>query len=110
LSLKRDPSQSFGGLGLPGETRELVVSGWSGFRNIDRSADGKSLRVLTLSRAGETTLLNVMLDGSASILLSGNPRIGAAIPSPDGRFLASWETIRTSNVWLVENVGSNDQK
>jgi hypothetical protein len=42
-----------------------------------------------LSRAGETTLLNVMLDSSASILLSGsNPRIGAAIPSPDGRFLA----------------------
>jgi Tol biopolymer transport system component len=94
-----------------GETRELVVSGWSGFRNIDWSADGKSLRVLSLSRAGETTLLNVTLDGSASILLSGsNPRIGAAIPSPDGRFLAIWGTTGTSNVWLVENFGFNDQK
>ena len=93
-----------------GETRELVVSGWSGFENIDWSADGKSLRVLSLSRAGETTLLNVTLDGSVSILTGGsNPRIGAAIPSSDGHFLAIHEETGTSNVWLVENIGSKDQ-
>ena len=93
-----------------GETRELVVSGWSGFDSIDWSADGKSLHVISRNRAGETTLLDVRLDGSASILLSGsNPRIGAAIPSPDGRFLAINEATGTSNVWLVDNFGSNDQ-
>ena len=93
-----------------GETRELVVSGWSGFENIDWSADGKSLRVLSLSRAGETTLLNVTLDGSVSILTGGsNPRIGVAIPSSDGHFLAIHEETGTSNVWLVDNSGSNDQ-
>jgi hypothetical protein len=54
-------------------------------------------------------LLNVKLDGSATILLSGNnPRIQWAIPSPDGRFLAIVEETGTSNVWLVDNFGSND--
>ena len=93
-----------------GETNELVVRGWSGFSNIDWSADGKSLHVISLNRAGETTLLDVGLDGSASVLLSGsNPRIGAAIPSPDGRLLAIWETTGTSNVWLVDDSRSKAQ-
>jgi Tol biopolymer transport system component len=92
-----------------GESSELLVRGWSGFASIDWSADGKSLRVVSLNHAREPTLLNVTLDGSASILLSGsNPRIGAAIPSPNGRFLAIWEATGTSNVWLVKNLGSND--
>ncbi len=52
--------------------------------------------VVSLNHARESTLLNVTLDGRASILLSGsNPRIGAAVPSPDGRFLAFWETTGT---------------
>ena len=53
----------------------FVVSGWSGFATIDWSADGKSLLVVSSNHAGETTLLNVRLDGSVSILMSGsNPR------------------------------------
>jgi serine/threonine protein kinase/dipeptidyl aminopeptidase/acylaminoacyl peptidase len=93
-----------------GESRELLVNGWSGFIGIDWSADGKSLLVNSLNQAGETTLLNVKLDGSASILVGGsNPRIGPAVPSPDGRFLAIWETTGTSNVWLVDDFRSNDQ-
>src|SRR5258705_7887515 len=87
-----------------GESRELVVNGWSGFLGIDWSSDGKSLLVNSLNRAGEHTLLNVKLDGSTSILIGGsNPRIGPAVPSPDGRFLAIWERTGTSNVWLVDN-------
>jgi hypothetical protein len=93
-----------------GESSELLVRGWSGFDSIDWSADGKSLRVKSLNHALETTLLNVMLDGSASVLLSGsNPRIVAAIPSPDGRFLAIREDSGTSNVGLVDNSKSNDR-
>ena len=65
---------------------------------------------MSLNHAGEATLLNVRLDGSASILIGGsNPRIGHAIPSPDGRLLAICETTGTSNVWLVENFESTDQ-
>jgi Tol biopolymer transport system component len=93
-----------------GETRELLVSGWSGFGAINWSADGKSLLVVSSNHASETTLLNITLDGSATILLSGsNPDIGYAIPSPDGSFLAIYEETGTSNVWLVDNSKSNDQ-
>jgi Tol biopolymer transport system component len=93
-----------------GESSELLVRGWSGLASIDWSADGKSLRVVSLNHALETTLLNVMLDGSASVLLSGsNPRIFWAIPSPDGRFLAINEATGTSNVWLVDNSKSDDR-
>jgi len=93
-----------------GETRELPVSGWSGFVGVDWSADGKSLLVESLNQARETTLLNVRLDGSTSILMSGNnPRVRYAIPSPDGRLLAICEGTGTSNVWLVDNFGSNEQ-
>jgi hypothetical protein len=78
-----------------GETNKPVVRGWCGFISIDWSADGKSLHVISLNRAGESTLLDVRLDGSASILVGGsNPRIGYAIPSPDGRFLAIREKNR----------------
>jgi serine/threonine protein kinase len=93
-----------------GETSEFLVSGWSGFRSIDWSANGKSLRVTSLNHVDESTLLNVTLDGAASVLLSSsNKLIGYNIPSPDGRFLAIWETSGTSNVWVVDNSGSNPQ-
>jgi hypothetical protein len=93
-----------------GERREFLVSGWSGFTSIDWSANGKSLRVSSLNHADKSTLLNVTLDGAASVLLSSNnKRIGFGIPSPDGRFLAIWETSGTNNVWLVDNSGSNAQ-
>jgi hypothetical protein len=63
-----------------------------------------------LNQAGEATLLNVKLDGTTSILMSGNnPRVRYAIPSPDGRFLAIREDTDASNVWLVNNFGFNNQ-
>jgi DNA-binding winged helix-turn-helix (wHTH) protein/Tol biopolymer transport system component len=93
-----------------GEMREILVKGWSGFIGIDWSPDGKSLFVVSLNYAGEATLLNIRLDGSASLLMSGdNPRLGFAIPSLDGRYLAIREQSGTSNVWMIENLGSNDQ-
>ena len=88
-----------------GEARDLIVKGWNGFQSIDWSADGKSLLVaIPGSDNRDSVLLNVTLDGRASVLLhSGNPWIGHAIPSPDRRSLAIAEITATSNVWQLEN-------
>jgi Tol biopolymer transport system component len=68
---------------LTGETRELVVKGWDELKNVDWSADGKSLLVSWVNHDLESALLKVALDGRASVLL--RPRNGLwAIPSPDG--------------------------
>ena len=57
--------------------RELLVNGWPGFGAINWSADGKTRLVVSSNLAGETTLLNVNLDGGVTILNRGsNPQIG----------------------------------
>ncbi|SRR5713101_4606373 len=84
------------------KTRDLVVKGWNELRNIDWSADGKSLLVDWQNAGKESALLKVMPDGKVSVLLRSN-YIGYAIPSPDGRLLAMSEDSPTKNVWEIKN-------
>jgi len=87
-----------------GKTRELAVKGWTGLVNADWSADGKSLLAPWQSYEGENALLNITLDGKASVLLkSRNQEVEWAVPSPDGHLLAINEFTSSSNVWAVEN-------
>ena len=52
----------------------------------------------------ESALLNVTLDGKASLLFhSSNPELWAAIPSPNGRLVAIPEAGGPKNVWQIEN-------
>jgi len=86
-----------------GKTRDLVVKGWNGLKNIDWAADGKRLLVSWGNHERDSALLSVTLDGRASVLLRSNNYILYAIPSPDGRSLAIAEGSGTRNVWLIEN-------
>lgn len=87
-----------------GKSREIVVKGWEGLKNIDWSADGKSLLVAWHDFQRDSALLNVTLDGKVSVLVhSSNPEVFYAIPSPDGRLLAITEANSTQNVWHIEN-------
>ena len=86
-----------------GKTRDLVVKGWSGLVNIDWSGDGRSLLTTSHGHEGESALLNVTLDGRASVLLRSRNDVYSAIPSPDGRLLAITEASGTKNVWQIEN-------
>ena len=87
-----------------GETRDLVVKGWNGLMNIDWSADGKSLLVGWHNYESDSALLNITLDGRASVLLhTRGPEVWYAIPSPDGRLLAIGEATGTNNVWQIVN-------
>ena len=85
------------------KTRDLVVKGWNGLTNIDWSADGKSLLVGWHNADKESALLKVTPDGKVSVLLRSNYYVGYAIPSPDGRLLATSEDSPTKNVWEIEN-------
>jgi Tol biopolymer transport system component len=87
-----------------GKPRDVVVKGWKGISSIDWSADGKSLLVAWHNNNWESALLNVTLDGSASVLLKlRGTEVWYAIPSPDGRFVAISETTDPWNVWQIEN-------
>jgi len=87
-----------------GKTHDLVVKGWSGLIGINWFPDGKRLLVSWHNFEQESALLNVSLDGRATVLLkSSNPEIWDAIPSPNGRLLAIAEAGGPKNVWQIEN-------
>ena len=86
-----------------GNTREVFVKGWNGLMGADWWPDGKSLLVSWHNFERDSALLNVSLDGRATVLLkSSNPEIWHAVPSPNGRMLAIAEAGGPKNVWQVE--------
>jgi Tol biopolymer transport system component/DNA-binding winged helix-turn-helix (wHTH) protein len=86
-----------------GAARTLWLQDWAGITSIDWAADGRSLWVGALNPAGTRALLNVDLRGRARPLLQDAQKdIGWAIPSPDGRRIAYWETSGSSNAWLLQ--------
>ena len=86
-----------------GRERTLKVGAWSGVASLDWAADGKSIWATAYTARDDWTLLNLDLKGRVRVMLKDRlMRIGWAIPSPDGRRLALWESSGTSNVWMVE--------
>jgi eukaryotic-like serine/threonine-protein kinase len=87
-----------------GRTRDLIVKGWNGLIGVYWSADGQRLLVSWHNFEQDSALLNVSLDGKATVLLrSSNPEIWHAVPSPNGRMLAIAEAGGPKNVWQFEN-------
>ncbi|HXZ78817.1 MAG TPA: winged helix-turn-helix domain-containing protein [Terriglobales bacterium] len=83
------------------EWRDVPVNGWSGFKSLDWSPDGKTMIVAASKSRDTSALLEIDTEGNARELLEG--QIEWAIPSPDGRYLAVNELVGTNNVWLLEN-------
>jgi hypothetical protein len=82
-----------------GQTRDLVVKGWSGLIGVNWFPDGKRLLVSWHNFERDSVLLNVSLDGRATVLLkSRNQEIWHAVPSPNGRMLAIAEAGGPKNV------------
>jgi len=86
-----------------GKTRDLGLKGWRGLMNVDWSGDRRSLFITSYSHEGDSTLLNVTLDGRASVLLHFRDEVFSAIPSPYGRLLAITEDSGAKNVRQIEN-------
>jgi len=89
---------------LTGKTRDVPVKGWSELGSISWAVDGRSLLVSGSTPERESVLLDVTLDGRASVLLRSNYSvILGAKQSPDKRFLAIAEARGSNNVWAIEN-------
>lgn len=89
---------------ITGESHDVPVKGGYELGSLDWAPDGRSFFVAGRSHEGQSVLLRITLDGRASVLLrSDNSEILAAIPSPDGRFLAIPEARGSNNVWAIEN-------
>lgn len=90
-------------LSLSGSSdREITVKGWSSITGLNWSADGKGLYCGTFSGQG-STLLYVDLAGNERVLWQNNGGNQVwGIPSPNGRYLAIFGQMRSSNVWMLE--------
>ena len=87
-----------------GESHEVVVKGWEGLNTADWFSNGKGFLATWEIYERNSALLNLTLDGKATVLLeSSNPEMGWALPSPDGRFGAIQSFIHSKNVWQIEN-------
>ena len=87
-----------------GSARDLIVKGWSGLMSLDWAGDSRSLFAAAMQPDGTIFLLNVDLRGNAHPLLEQkNGQICWAIPSSNGRHLASMLMNGESNAWMLEN-------
>ena len=87
-----------------GSQRMLKVDAWAGIGSLDWAPDGKSIWALAYTTKDTWALLNVDLQGKVrNVLEEKNIRLGWAIPSPDRKRLALWESSGSANVWMIEN-------
>jgi len=87
-----------------GSSRNLLVKGWTGLSSLDWAADSRSFFVSAMRPNGTIVLLNIDLQGNAHPLLEQkNGEFCWAIPSPDGKHLASMLMKGESNAWMLEN-------
>jgi eukaryotic-like serine/threonine-protein kinase len=82
-----------------GDSRDVIVTGWSNLQTIDWAADGKGWYSSSASAAA-ITLLYIDLQGHAQAL---SETVQWAVTSPDGRHLALLEWNTASNAWMIEN-------
>ena len=86
-----------------GSLRDLLVKGWSGLSSLDWAPDSRSFFSSTIRADGTIVLLNIDLEGNAHPLLEQkNGQMCWAVPSYDGRRLATMLMNGESNAWMLE--------
>jgi serine/threonine protein kinase len=92
-------------------SQEIVVKGWDSLQSADWTADGKALFVFGVTPEG-SALLRVDMQGNARVLWQRKGSMGMepwfalspwAVPSPDGRHLAIYDSNLSANMWMMEN-------
>jgi Tol biopolymer transport system component/DNA-binding winged helix-turn-helix (wHTH) protein len=86
-----------------GAERFLTLPQPAGIQSIDFSADGRSIWTITHTADGTVSLVSVDLSGKVKTMLQETQKtIGWAIPSPNGKRIAFWESGDTANAWLLK--------
>jgi Tol biopolymer transport system component len=87
-----------------GSSHDLMVKGWSGLVSMDWAGDSRSLFSSAMQADGTIFLLDIDLRGNAhSLLEQKNGQMCWAIPSYDGKHLASMLMTGESNAWMLED-------
>jgi Tol biopolymer transport system component/DNA-binding winged helix-turn-helix (wHTH) protein len=88
---------------LPGGgERWIAVHGWPGIAGLDWAADSKGLWAAT-SGDNENALLHIDFAGNVrAVWHPKDVRVGWAIPSRDGRYLALHVRSSSANVWMLD--------
>jgi eukaryotic-like serine/threonine-protein kinase len=82
---------------------EITVSGAKDLGSLDWSADGTGFFSVDMQQT-TARLLHVERSGASQVLWALPFRWNFwAVPSPDGRYLATWKMDENANVWMVEN-------
>jgi Tol biopolymer transport system component len=82
---------------------EITVLGAQDLQSLDWSADGTGFFCADV-QPETTRLLHVQRNGTSHVLLTHAPGWAIwGVPSPDGRYLATFKGSCSSNVWMVEN-------
>jgi Tol biopolymer transport system component/DNA-binding winged helix-turn-helix (wHTH) protein len=85
-----------------GPERWIAVHGWPGIASLDWAADGKGLWAAT-SGDNENALLHIDLEGNVrAVWHPKDVRVGWAIPSRDGKYLALHVRSSSANVWMID--------
>ena len=86
-----------------GTTRDLRVKDWTGLSTLDWASDSRTFFATSLRPDGTIVMLNVDLQGNARpVLTQKNGQMCWAIPSPDGKRLATMLMNGESNAWVLE--------
>jgi eukaryotic-like serine/threonine-protein kinase len=104
LRLPGAPSNRIRVITLHGATEsEITVLGAKDLGSLDWSADGTAFFSVDMQQT-TARLLHVERSGASQVLWTLPFRWNFwAVPSPDGRYLATWKVDENANVWMVEN-------
>jgi serine/threonine protein kinase/Tol biopolymer transport system component len=87
-----------------GSARDLLVEGWQGLSTLDWASDSRSFFASAMRPDGTIVLLHIDLKGDAHPLLEQKTgHMCWAIPSSDGKRLASMLMNGESNAWVLED-------
>jgi eukaryotic-like serine/threonine-protein kinase len=81
---------------------EIKIPTWDDSGPIRWAPDNKSLYVPVAAPEG-ASLLHVRLGGGVHVLRANGGPYTSALPSPDGRHIAIGSSVKTENVWMMEN-------